>query len=895
MSDFLLVSYYFPPVGGAGAQRPLRFARHLLDHGHRATVLTGPGETGGRWTPADETLMLDIPADVDVLRVPGPEPEPPIGLRKRWERLARRDSASAHWWQEGVVALGMEQRVDLIYTIMSPFTSAQASLSLSRRLGVGWVADLGDPWALDEMVVYPSRVHRWLEQRRMRRLLGSAAAIVMSTPEAVRQLLEAFPELGDRPVVAIPNGYDADDFVGGVPVRDSARFRIVHTGYLHTELGLEQRRLAPLRRLLGGGCPGVEILTRSHVYLLEAVERLLERDPGLGERLELHFAGVLSETDRALAARCPVAVVHGYVSHAESIGLMRSADLLFLPMQKLPPGRRSSTVPGKTYEYLASGRPILGAVPPGDAGDLLTGSGRGLVVDPDDVNGIVEAIAGALERPSESPDDPAFTSRFAYDNLADDVASVIDAAVARREARVVPLRRPKVAPERDLDVLMIPYHFPPVGGAGAQRSLKFARYLPENGCRPTVVTGSGSTRERWTPTDQTLLNEIPERIRVLRVPGPEPPLPARVMSRLHRWLRIRSPWARWWVDGVATTAAVAAEPDVVLSSSSPYDSVEAAARVARTLGKPWVADLRDPWALDEMVVYPSRVHRWLEQRRMRRLLGSAAAIVMSTPEAVRQLLEAFPELGDRPVVAIPNGYDADDFVGGVPVRDSARFRIVHTGYLHTELGLEQRRLAPLRRLLGGGCPGVEILTRSHVYLLEAVERLLERDPGLGERLELHFAGVLSETDRALAARCPVAVVHGYVSHAESIGLMRSADLLFLPMQKLPPGRRSSTVPGKTYEYLASGRPILGAVPPGDVRDLLTGSGRGLVVDPDDAGAMVESIAAALERHDRGAPLPVDHEAVGGFERRVLARTLADLLHSVAGVAAQAAAPAASHG
>jgi glycosyltransferase involved in cell wall biosynthesis len=572
---------------------------------------------------------------------------------------------------------------------------------------------------------------------------------------------------------------------------------------------------------------------------------------------------------------------------------MRSADLLFLPMQKLPLGRRSSTVPGKTYEYLASGRPILGAVPPGDARDLLEQAGHH-VCDPDDADAIASAIGSALVPASEQPADHALTRRYSYENLAVEVASVIEAAITGQKERVVPLPRPMTARERDVKVLMIAYHFPPIGGAGAQRSLKFARYLPECGCQPTVVTGPGSNRGRWTPADPTLSHEVPEEVRVLRVPGPEPETPGRLLGRLRRWLRLQSVWSDWWIAGVRAAAAAAGDPDVVLSSSSPYDTAEAAARLARALGKPWVAGLRDPWALDEMVVYPSRVHRWLEQRRMRRLLGSAAAIVMNTPEAARQLLEAFPELGDRPVVAIPNGYDAADFAGEAPARDPERFRIVHTGYLHTELGLQQRRLALLRRLLGGGSPGVEILPRSHVYLLRAVEQLLERDPSLQERLELHFAGVLSETDRALAAQCPVAVLHGYVPHAESIALMRSADLLFLPMQKLPLGRRSSTVPGKTYEYLASGRPILGAVPPGDARDLLEQAGHH-VCDPDDADAIAERIADALERHDRRDPRPLDQEPIDCFERRVLARGLADLLEGVADVAPRPAAPAAIQG
>ena len=75
------------------------------------------------------------------------------------------------------------------------------------------------------------------------------------------------------------------------------------TGYLHTELGLAHRRHRRLRHLLGGAVPGLDVLTRSHVYLLQAVARLLAEDPGLADVLELHLAGVLSEDDRAVGAQ----------------------------------------------------------------------------------------------------------------------------------------------------------------------------------------------------------------------------------------------------------------------------------------------------------------------------------------------------------------------------------------------------------------------------------------------------------------------------------------------------------------------------------------------------------------------------------------------------------------
>ena len=259
--------------------------------------------------------------------------------------------------------------------------------------------------------------------------------------------------------------------------------------------------------------------------------------------------------------------------------------------------------------------------------------------------------------------------------------------------------------------------------------------------------------------------------------------------------------------------------ELIYASMSPFETGSAAARLSVKLGKPWVADLRDPWALDEMQVYPSRWHRRLDLRAMRALLSTASAVVMNTEESAR-LVRAFPELSRTPVLAVPNGYDAEDFAPVQPRPPASRFRIVHTGYLHTELGrgLAAGRLA--RRMLGGDLSGVNILSRSHVYLLEAIDRLIAADASVAERLELHLAGILSEADVEVARRSPVVRMPGYLPHAETVALLSSADLLFLPMHDLPKGARATIVPGKTYEYLASGRPILAAVPDGDARDLL---------------------------------------------------------------------------
>jgi len=437
-------------------------------------------------------------------------------------------------------------------------------------------------------------------------------------------------------------------------------------------------------------------------------------------------------------------------------------------------------------------------------------------------------------------------------------------------------------------VLFVSYYFPPIGGAGVQRSLKFVRYLPEFGYAPTVVAGPETTYDRWSPRDGTLSEEVPPGTVISRVAGPPPAPTAGWRNRAERWLRLETPFGRWWVEGAVDAGRRAgAEARVIFATMSPYESAVAAARLAAALGTPWVADLRDPWALDETAIHPTAAHRLLELRRMRAALASASAVITNTSEAEREIRRRMPELARKPVIAIPNGFDKDDFAGPAPRRDDRTFRIVHTGYLHTDLG-ETRRRARSHRLLGGAAEA-EVLTRSHVHLLEAVELVARADPQLVSSVELHFAGVLSDADRRAIRsrlisehRC-VAREHGYLTHADAVALMRSADLLFLPMHDLPPGRRARIVPGKTYEYLASGKAILAAVPDGDARDLLASCEGVFLCRPTDVAAMARILRARLDGFVPGERASFRRsDVIDAYERRRLTHDLAAVFGAVLG-------------
>jgi glycosyltransferase involved in cell wall biosynthesis len=148
-------------------------------------------------------------------------------------------------------------------------------------------------------------------------------------------------------------------------------------------------------------------------------------------------------------------------------------------------------------------------------------------------------------------------------------------------------------------------------------------------------------------------------------------------------------------------------------------------------------------------------------------------------------------------------------------------------------------------------------------------------------MTLHLAGGLSAADQEIIRG--YVHQHGYLPHRESVALMRSSDLLFLPMHDLAGGRRARLVPGKTYEYLASGRPILAAVPEGDARDLLGQAENAYLCRPTDVDGMARAIKQAFERKRRGMALPpAGSELLAPFERRVLTQKLATVFDAVLG-------------
>jgi glycosyltransferase involved in cell wall biosynthesis len=341
-----------------------------------------------------------------------------------------------------------------------------------------------------------------------------------------------------------------------------------------------------------------------------------------------------------------------------------------------------------------------------------------------------------------------------------------------------------------------------------------------------------------------------------------------IVRFVEKWLLIPDKHIRW--------AAMAFFPalgelgrgraDVIYSTSPPASAHLLALKLKWLTGKPWVMDLRDPWTLEPLGWYlRSKGARLSLEKGIERLcMRNADAIVTSTPEAAAGYAEIYPRW-KRKIHAIPNGYEADEFeeartslsrseaLRGI---DAETFVMSHLGTLcrHTDLP---------------ACPS---------GLLDAV-RSLAREGAVSPRaFRMIFAGSMNqETERLIAAYGLDALVTmtGPVSHIEALRIMLRSDLLFLYD---PNSDARYYVHGKLYEYLASGKRVLGVLPEGAARRLLESSGRAIAVTGDIEREIRPVLLEALS--GSGADATRAGFDIARYEGSRLATTLARVLDEV---------------
>lgn len=412
-------------------------------------------------------------------------------------------------------------------------------------------------------------------------------------------------------------------------------------------------------------------------------------------------------------------------------------------------------------------------------------------------------------------------------------------------------------------VLFLAYNFPPMGGGGVQRTLKFVKYLPRFGWEPVVICADD--RAYWA-RDETLTGEIPPEIVIKRR---RPMGPGHIFTILGK-LTSRG-FARRVFDNIfvpddrilwALTSVFTAirlikrlDIDLIYSTSPPHSTHIGAGIIKRLTGLPWVADFRDPWTGNFRYNPNSPQIRKLHKKKERKILNSADRVICITESVKNKYISDFGISPDR-LVTIYNGFDPDDF-DKEPVRDKEiedRIVITHSGSFYGTY-FPKDTFPPLSKVIND-------------Y------------PSLKGRVEVRFIGVMdSEIQDAISDTFKGnAVFLGYVAHKEAIRTISRSDinLITLPMT----GDVSYIVTGKLFEYLAAKRPILAVVPPGEAARLITEARAGIVVHENDPEKLSDALyRAILELKDREDFSPVQ-DVVHRFERGGLTSMLAGVFNEL---------------
>lgn len=418
MRRVLVVAYVFPPSGGAGVQRITKFVKYLPEFGWDCSVLTVSNPS----VPLrDESLVTDIPPRTIVRKAKTLEPSYALknavsataissaAQRSGWKSTVRRLVRAAGnailqpdaqiLWYPHAVRKGLqildERSHDAIFVTAPPFSAFLIGAALSRASGLPLVIDYRDEWGITNRYQenrQKSSMSHVLQAQMQRAVLKQATTVIATTRRSADSLRELVAKSGSRAAVTqIYNGFDAaDGFVSTARHADStvhSRFRVVYVGTLWNLTSI-----API---------------------VAAFQRVCFEQPALAAQLELVVAGRRTAEQQALLDKlsglpCQLTRME-YVEHRQAVDIMRSADAQCLLLSDVDEASR--VMPAKTFEYLATGRPILSIGPVGEVSELLANCPYASHFVPSDVDGIARYLVDRLQGAREmGPSSRASTS-----------------------------------------------------------------------------------------------------------------------------------------------------------------------------------------------------------------------------------------------------------------------------------------------------------------------------------------------------------------------------------------------------------------------------------------------------------------------------------------------------
>ena len=433
MKKVLIITYYWPPSGGAGVQRWLKFVKYLREYGWEPVVFTAEG---GEVPVIDDSLKKDIPENIEVIYGPIWEPYTAykrlIGQKKidkiqtgfltenkkpkTTEKLSiwiRGNlfipDARKFWIKPSVKILSKylkENNVDAIVSNGPPHTTHMIALSLKKKFGVPWLADFRDPWTnidfYDKLLLskWADKKHHKLEDE----VINFADELVTVSPNWAKDFLEQ----SKRKFQVIYNGFDEEDFNNGT-VEFDKKFSFVHIGSMNKD-----RNPHNLWVVLGELCSEIEGFS-------EDVEIKMIGPVDLAVKQAIESNGLIENFNKL-----------NYVPHQEAMAILNTAQLLLLPINDTP--NSLGVIPGKLFEYLAAKRPIICIGPTeGDSSKIIRESNAGYVFPFSDSKNLKQRIISLFKEFKENGSlghSSVEINKYSRKNLTGQLAKLLDDLVS---------------------------------------------------------------------------------------------------------------------------------------------------------------------------------------------------------------------------------------------------------------------------------------------------------------------------------------------------------------------------------------------------------------------------------------------------------------------------------
>lgn len=412
-------------------------------------------------------------------------------------------------------------------------------------------------------------------------------------------------------------------------------------------------------------------------------------------------------------------------------------------------------------------------------------------------------------------------------------------------------------------VLMVAYQFPPVGGSGVQRSAKFAKYLPQYGWQPVVLTRDTG---KMTLRDESLLKEVDPSWEILRTPARDLTVFPGIFAKPGKfiaWKLLVPDGEVLWKQGAVKAALKRLEKGdikAVYTTSYPYSDHLIGLAIKKAYPNiPWIADFRDEWTNNPYLLdKPHPAWRMKKEKAMeKKVLAAADKLITNTPVMKDNFVRLNPGMNlETRMAVIPNGFDRDDFKAlDDNHAGNKQFTITYTGAFY------ERRKPDL--------------------FLEAVGNLVKSKQLVAGTIKIRFIGsykkeTLAAWVRANGLEASVELM-GYMNHDQCLQKMAESDAMLL-IEGGGPGSEAFYT-GKLFEYIQTGSPIFAVIPAqGAAARLIRQTGTGVVCHWNDVRAIEKGFLELYNAWLTGEALTrPNHDEIAKFDRKVLTANLAEIL------------------